>query len=59
MTPSRSRSKVEVKPCPFCGGNHKITFAMGEYWINCVDCDASIAMVNTEAEAIAAWNRRI
>ena len=52
---------IELLPCPFCGGtNVAAVSAADDYgtfdWkVYCGDCDA---FHETEAEAIAAWNRR-
>lgn len=48
----------ELKPCPFCGGNAEVTYAMGEYWARCPRCRASGSMEQTEGLAIEAWSRR-
>lgn len=56
-------------PCPFCGGRAEIWKAQGEgraAWIACMgDCGGPdrrgtvlTAEYATDAEAIAAWNRR-
>lgn len=62
---------IELKPCPFCGGEpciyeiephtHYIATFMPDYpgsWIiECTGCDVAI-MRNKKEEAITAWNRR-
>jgi len=59
----------ELKPCPFCGGEQAIkTRYIGygspglgshdEYRVVCKECRASSDEYKSEAEAIAAWNRR-
>lgn len=55
-----------LKPCPFCGTHetsegdcvgvnnlNDLTF-----WVSCSKCGADGPREETEAEAIAAWNRR-
>ncbi len=53
-------SELKLLPCPFCGGEATIDNAGGKYQAWCKHC-CCIHMgefYNTEAEAIAAWNRR-
>jgi len=54
-----SRSKqVELKSCPFCGGEGSVTHAVGEFWARCMTCEASTVLCGTETRAIIAWNTR-
>jgi Lar family restriction alleviation protein len=52
----------ELKPCPFCGGEAVRTpqFCMGYMGdgVKCKRCGIQTAPLQTDAEAIAAWNRR-
>ena len=58
----------ELKPCPFCGGSADVGEQFDPdgayYFVNCTECMASTDVLlgqqsgYTEAEAIAAWNRR-
>lgn len=48
---------IELKPCPFCGGNAYI--GNGRTWVRCVECGAETGCYDTEEEAIEAWNRRV
>lgn len=58
--------QVELKPCPFCGGDNASQFfhadtGYGESWhVECLseDCGAGTGFYDTEAEAIATWNHR-
>ena len=55
--------KNKLKPCPFCGdfsisGVEEHGENAGEWYIYCTGCFTRTAYYNTEAEAIAAWNRR-
>ena len=62
---ARSR-KVNLKPCPFCGGQPEIVTPEetdGQYWfIACTNDNcwgiAGTELCDTETEAIDKWNRR-
>jgi Lar family restriction alleviation protein len=54
-------------PCPFCGGESKLSALQSiiddrkiadRYYIVCLDCGVQTAMLATIEKAIAAWNRR-
>jgi len=52
---------ADLKPCPFCGHRAETQeYGMRtEAWaVWCVECKAQMESISTEAEAIAAWNRR-
>lgn len=61
--PLTPREKIELKPCPFCGGE---AFAGSnfdnDHYVMCgADCDKCGGMVGymkTEMAAIENWNRR-
>ena len=52
----------ELKPCPFCGKREFISVVRSlngvVAWVDCTNCGCYGPAKNTEAEAIAAWNRR-
>lgn len=50
-----------LKNCPFCGGDDIECAATGVYWVKCHDpeCGAEGPTRDSEAEAIAAWNRAL
>ena len=50
----------ELRKCPFCGGEAEIFFVgrIG-YLAQCKKCKNMTPWKNTEADAIAAWNRRV
>ena len=52
-----------LKTCPFCGGEAEVMngcacYEPDDYWIRCKKCEAETRIYDSEAEAIAAWNRR-
>lgn len=56
-------SEVKLKPCPFCGGEAKIStydwgYSVKEYWIYCHSCDCASGSYHSKEEAIETWNRR-
>lgn len=49
----------KLKPCPFCGGDKvRVKSREDDHWAHCKPCFAEGPMCETEAEAIAAWNKR-
>lgn len=51
-------SRYELLPCPFCGGNARLTtWTPTAASISCIMCGAHFNTY-TEAEAIEAWNTR-
>ena len=52
---------ADLKPCPFCGGEAETCLGpiRGKWGTRCKNCDVwRDDRENSEAEAIAAWNRR-
>lgn len=52
------REGNKLKKCPFCGGEARI---MGYFmkWVYCTECLSQTGVIDTEEEAIEAWNRRV
>jgi Lar family restriction alleviation protein len=53
----------ELKPCPFCGGEAGVgplhtTGGFRPFHVSCYVCGVEYQHAETEAAAIAAWNRR-
>jgi Lar family restriction alleviation protein len=51
-------AEIEIKPCPFCGGEAKLTTCMDESWVSCKSCLASAPLVASKEGALKAWNDR-
>lgn len=52
--------KEELKPCPFCGSNVKLTNDDDEYfWITCNSCEISTKVFMTREEVVETWNKRV
>jgi Lar family restriction alleviation protein len=54
--------EVELKPCPFCGGEAQIIRnGVGCYQVFCDKCETRQYAYthNTKEEAIEAWNRMV
>ncbi len=55
--------KVELKPCPFCGGTNLLEYTTKElyrvptYTIKCANCMGEMTRTKPQ-KAIEAWNRR-
>lgn len=56
--------KIELKPCPFCGGKAKMVVYPNyndgnDYVVICTKCDAGVPnWCETEEEATRQWNKR-
>lgn len=57
-------AEEELRSCPFCGSEAELVhplskgYALDRYFVVCKACRAASTRYNTEADAIAAWNRR-
>lgn len=49
---------MEIKPCPFCGGNGIANISDPHPYIYCERCDVRGPHYGTIEKAIAAWNKR-
>ena len=51
---------VDLKPCPFCGGEASIRNQGGQtYWAACPSCGVRMPPSNTWDQAIEKWNGRV
>lgn len=51
---------MEIKRCPFCGGEGHIWIYDHDGWyVDCENCGARTEIWGTEDEAIERWNRRV
>lgn len=53
-------SDIELKPCPFCGGEvGHVVWSMHDYHrAECEDCDISMDYFHNAKDLEEAWNRR-
>lgn len=49
---------MSLLPCPFCAGVGVPKFAVGEHWVICIECKASVALSATYEIARERWNTR-
>ncbi len=55
---------VELKPCPFCGGNGKLCIGSHVCFVKCQLCGAETGLIEVSAKysaekrAIEMWNKR-
>lgn len=52
---------IELKRCPFCGGNAKLVEDNGCYKVFCLgaECSANSGWWSKKKDAVEAWNRRV
>lgn len=50
----------ELKPCPFCGGEAKLTKGITylDNYVTCCECFSRTKTYNTKESAIKSWNKR-
>ena len=51
------RTKTELLPCPFCGGEAELVCDCGFWWARCGECSGCGPATGKE-QAIEAWNTR-
>lgn len=51
---------MELKPCPFCGGEaiERRAASYPVFWVKCEACEAEGPTKALEKDAVEAWNRR-
>lgn len=51
--------KIELKSCPFCGGDASVVKYVGDlYAVVCDYCFARTGKYREKQKAVSAWNRR-
>lgn len=55
------KSRINLKPCPFCDGKVEIVTGMfgGVTMIHCKQCERLFRNKETVDKAIEMWNRRV
>lgn len=58
--PLTPREKVELKPCPFCGGEAEYFSVSDRVGVRCADvmCAGSHRLPSAGEDSVALWNRR-
>ena len=55
-----NKRKSKLKDCPICGQRGRVYATYnGKYCVQCENCGLRSGCYKTEAEVIAAWNRRV
>ena len=49
---------TDLLPCPFCGGQARLHYAVGDDWVACENCQAQTALQPSRLEALGLWYRR-
>lgn len=53
-------SELGLTPCPFCGGNARLSRLDGLDWVECQKCKIHSVAYSTESgEAKRFWNKRV
>jgi hypothetical protein len=52
------KQDVKLRPCPVCGEDKDLRYSKTSQAVECLTCCAMGPLLNTKAEAIAAWNIR-
>jgi Lar family restriction alleviation protein len=52
-------TSLDPLPCPFCGDVARVVFNAEGMWMVTCNCGATPFARESEAEAIAAWNKRM
>ena len=49
---------IDVKPCPFCGGEELLLQQRRFFWIECGKCGAQTTQTQSQRRAVVLWNNR-
>lgn len=55
---AENKKAIELKPCPFCGGEAELDSDDLCYWVNCKKCGASVDTSYIEEDVAKEWNKR-
>lgn len=55
---SEIKCDIQLKKCPFCGGEAKFVKTSIAEYVQCTRCKAETGVISSFAEAAEAWNRR-
>ena len=50
---------VELKPCPFCGGEAERIECLSGVFVQCHKCRVSTSVSSSRGVATRTWNRRV
>ena len=54
-----SMSEVELKPCPFCGGEAEVSVCLADtFYVKCQQCGVLSVFWKDQPNVADAWNRR-
>lgn len=52
-------SDIELKPCPFCGGEAERIECLSGVFVQCHKCWVGTSVSSSRGVATRAWNRRV
>jgi Lar family restriction alleviation protein len=56
---TKKDKEVELKPCPFCGGEAEISEGTNRSWeVTCLNCGVGTYEIQEYSDTVACWNTR-